>query len=54
MKADPEIQYVGLVNREDDTDDRAVVRIEAALQAYVLDRNGNKVLRKEAAPRTSS
>ena len=36
------------MNREDDTDDRAVVRIEAALKAYVLDRNGNKVLRKEA------
>lgn len=48
VKEDPEIQYVGLVNREDDADDRAVVRIEALLQAYVLDRAGNKVLRKEA------
>ena len=47
VTADPEIQYVGLVNREDDSDDRAVVRIEAPLKAYVLDRSGNKVLRKD-------
>jgi predicted lipid-binding transport protein (Tim44 family) len=44
----PEIEYVGLVNREDDDEDRAVVRITAALRAYVVDRNGNKVLRKDA------
>ncbi len=48
VKADPEIQYVGLVNREDDSDDRAVVRIDAKLHAYVLDRSGSKVLRKGA------
>ena len=43
--ADPEIQYVGITNREDDDEDRAVVRIEAKLRAYVLDSNGNKVMR---------
>jgi predicted lipid-binding transport protein (Tim44 family) len=48
VTADPVIQYVGLVNREDDSEDRAVVRIEAPLQAYVVDRSGNKVLRNEA------
>jgi predicted lipid-binding transport protein (Tim44 family) len=42
---DPEVQYVGITNREDDTGDRAVVRIEARLKAFVLDRNGNKVMR---------
>jgi predicted lipid-binding transport protein (Tim44 family) len=45
--APPEIQYVGLVNREDDTEDRAVVRVTASLRAYVVDRNGNKIMRKE-------
>jgi predicted lipid-binding transport protein (Tim44 family) len=44
----PEIHYVGLVNREDDSEDRAVVRIKASLRAFVVDRDGNKVMRKEA------
>jgi predicted lipid-binding transport protein (Tim44 family) len=46
--APPRIEYVGLVNREDDTEDRAVVRITASLRAYVEDRNGQKIMRKEA------
>ena len=44
----PKIEYVGLVNREDDSEDRVVVRITAALNAYVVDRNGHKIMRKEA------
>jgi predicted lipid-binding transport protein (Tim44 family) len=44
----PEIHYVGLVNREDDSEDRAVVRIRASLRAFVVDRNGNKIMRKES------
>ena len=44
--ADPTVHYVGLVNREDDSEDRAVVRIEAKLTAYVEDRGGNRVMRK--------
>ena len=44
--ADPKVDYVGLTNRDDDTDDRAVVRIEARLRAYVLDSRGKKVMRK--------
>jgi predicted lipid-binding transport protein (Tim44 family) len=43
---DPKVLYVGLVNRDDDTDDRTVVRIQARLRAYVLDSSGNKVMRK--------
>jgi predicted lipid-binding transport protein (Tim44 family) len=43
---DPEVLYVGITNREDDTEDRAVVRIDARLRAYVLDSNGGKVMRK--------
>jgi predicted lipid-binding transport protein (Tim44 family) len=42
---DPKIQYVGITNREDDTEDRAVVRVEAKLRAYVVDQGGNKVMR---------
>jgi predicted lipid-binding transport protein (Tim44 family) len=44
--APPTIQYVGLTNRDDDTEDRAVVRIEAKLRAYVLDSDGRQIKRK--------
>jgi predicted lipid-binding transport protein (Tim44 family) len=43
---DPTVLYVGMTNREDDDEDRAVVRIEAKLKAYVVDRAGNRVIRK--------
>lgn len=42
---EPKIQYVGLSNREDDSEDRVVVHIEAKLKSYVIDRQGNKVMR---------
>jgi predicted lipid-binding transport protein (Tim44 family) len=45
---EPTIQYVGLTNREDDTEDRVVVRIEAALKSYVIDRQGNRIMRTGA------
>ena len=43
---DPAVHYVGITNREDDAEDRAVVRIQARLRAFVVDRNGNKVMRQ--------
>jgi predicted lipid-binding transport protein (Tim44 family) len=43
--ADPKVDYVGIANREDDSEDRAVVRIEARLRAYVIDSNGNRIMR---------
>jgi predicted lipid-binding transport protein (Tim44 family) len=43
---DPTVHYVGITNREDDTEDRAVVRIQAKLRAYVLDSDGDKIMRK--------
>jgi predicted lipid-binding transport protein (Tim44 family) len=43
---DPSVLYVGITNREDDDEDRAVVRIEAKLRAYVLDSNGDRIMRK--------
>jgi predicted lipid-binding transport protein (Tim44 family) len=42
----PRIEYVGLVNREDDTEDRAVVRITASLRSFVLGKGGQKIMRK--------
>jgi predicted lipid-binding transport protein (Tim44 family) len=42
---DPTVLYVGITNREDDDEDRAVVRIEAKLRAYVVDRTGDRVMR---------
>jgi predicted lipid-binding transport protein (Tim44 family) len=42
---DPKVLYVGITNREDDDEDRAVVRIEAKLRAYVVDRAGANVMR---------
>jgi predicted lipid-binding transport protein (Tim44 family) len=47
VTAPPKVEYVGLVNREDDDEDRAVARITASLQAFVVDRNGRKVMRKK-------
>jgi predicted lipid-binding transport protein (Tim44 family) len=43
---EPSVLYVGITNREDDDEDRAVVRIDAKLRAYVLDSNGRKIMRK--------
>jgi predicted lipid-binding transport protein (Tim44 family) len=43
--ADPKVDYVGITNREDDSEDRAVVRIDARLRAYVIDANGNRIMR---------
>ncbi|HMJ97068.1 MAG TPA: TIM44-like domain-containing protein [Thermoleophilaceae bacterium] len=42
---DPTVLYVGITNREDDEEDRTVVRIEAKLRAYVEDRAGSRVMR---------
>ncbi len=49
---DPTVHYVGIVNREDDDEDRAVVRVTAKLRAYVLDRSGGKVMRKGESDET--
>jgi predicted lipid-binding transport protein (Tim44 family) len=43
---DPDVLYIGITNREDDTEDRAVVRIQASLRAYVLDSSGRRIMRK--------
>jgi predicted lipid-binding transport protein (Tim44 family) len=48
VRGTPTIEYVGLVNREDDTEDRAVVRITASLRAYVDDGSGRHILQNGA------
>jgi predicted lipid-binding transport protein (Tim44 family) len=45
VMGDPTVLYVGITNREDDDEDRAVVRIEAKLKAYVEDGAGKRVMR---------
>ena len=42
-----EVEYLGLTNREDDAEDRVVVRLTAQLRDVVIDRNGNVIKRKE-------
>jgi predicted lipid-binding transport protein (Tim44 family) len=43
---EPKIQYVGLTNRDDDTEDRAVLRIEAKLKSVVITSDGKRIQRK--------
>jgi predicted lipid-binding transport protein (Tim44 family) len=46
---EPKIQYVGITNVEDDAQDRAVIRIEAKLNSYVLTGDGRRIRRKGAS-----
>jgi predicted lipid-binding transport protein (Tim44 family) len=43
---DVRVDYVGLANREEASDDRVVVFVEATLRDYVENRRGRKILRK--------
>jgi predicted lipid-binding transport protein (Tim44 family) len=49
---DVHVDYVGLENREKDSDDRAIVLIGAPLRAYVEERNGGKIYRKDESDDT--
>ncbi len=49
----PEVSYVGLVNRERDEEDRAVVHISASLEDYVVDRLGRQVNRNDSSSKLS-
>jgi predicted lipid-binding transport protein (Tim44 family) len=44
-KGDPTIEYLGLVNREGEEDDRVVIRITATLDDYVVDARGRTILK---------
>ena len=41
---EPRVQYVGLVNREQDAEDRAVVHVSARLEDYVQTASGGRVM----------
>ena len=49
IMGEPQIEYVGLVNRGDDRDDHVVVRVTARMTDVVLDSYGNRLLRDGAA-----
>lgn len=46
-RGEPEVEYVGLVNREGEDDDRVVVHITCKLDDYVVDERGKVVTRKD-------
>jgi predicted lipid-binding transport protein (Tim44 family) len=49
----PKVRYMGLRNREADADDRAIVFIEAYLEDFVVDRDGQTVTRGDSSDNTT-
>jgi predicted lipid-binding transport protein (Tim44 family) len=47
VRSGPELEYVGLVNRSGEAEDRVTVRVEATLHDIVLDRHGRRINRVE-------
>jgi predicted lipid-binding transport protein (Tim44 family) len=50
----PDVEYVGLVNREGDEEDRVVVRVEAFLRDYVRDAQGRTIKRSDSDSQTTN
>ncbi len=48
----PEVHQVGVVNREDDDEDRVVVLVEARLTDVVVDRDGRTIKRNDSSSAT--
>jgi predicted lipid-binding transport protein (Tim44 family) len=48
LRQGPTVEYVGLTNREDDDEDRVVVRMEAVLRDVVVDRGGAVINRNNS------
>jgi hypothetical protein len=48
------VEYVGLVNREGDEEDRVVVRVEAFLRDYVRDAQGRTIKRSDSDSQTTN
>ena len=46
------VEYLGLVNRDDDRDDRVVVRMTATMRDIVVDRRGQVITRKDEGSET--
>jgi predicted lipid-binding transport protein (Tim44 family) len=51
---DPTVEYLGLVNRGGDQDDRVTIRIEAPIRDYTLDANGERMLRTDDTDETTT
>ncbi|MBA2505152.1 MAG: TIM44-like domain-containing protein [Thermoleophilaceae bacterium] len=54
VTSDPQVEYVGLINRTADREDRAVVRIEATLDDWVVDRNGHALMKSGDTDRSTT
>jgi predicted lipid-binding transport protein (Tim44 family) len=54
MRGEPQVEYVGLVNRADDADDRVVVRITAPLEDYVETADGSVITKRGATGRLTT
>ncbi|MFL5782736.1 MAG: TIM44-like domain-containing protein [Thermoleophilaceae bacterium] len=52
VNSGPTVQYVGMVNREDDADDRVVVYLEASLTDFVEMRGGAELMADGSSSRT--
>jgi predicted lipid-binding transport protein (Tim44 family) len=50
----PKIEYLGLVNREGEAEDRVVVRVSATLDDYVVDHRGSVVLKDGENDKTTT
>jgi predicted lipid-binding transport protein (Tim44 family) len=50
----PAVEYIGLTNREDDAEDRVVVRMQALLRDVVLDRHGAVITRNDSSSQTTT
>ena len=52
--ADPSVEYLGLVNREGEKEDRVTVRIEAPIRDYTVDASGERLLRTDDTDDTTT
>lgn len=53
VRGDVAVEYVGLVNRAQEREDRVVVRLEATLADVVVDAHGRHIKRSDSASETS-
>jgi predicted lipid-binding transport protein (Tim44 family) len=53
-QGDPVVEYVGLVNREGEDEDRVVVRISATLLDYVVDAHGRMIVKEGETDATTT
>ena len=54
VRSGPSVEYVGLVNREGEAEDRVVVRLTATLEDYVRDRDGDVVYKDDEHDTTTA